>query len=112
MPGCPCHHLSAHLAPCGSADQGPGLCEDSATLPGTLPTHRELLLVLPDKRGHREAQRRWPSMKGRRRLAFRNSRLLWNGRQKNYFGVAGSICAEGKEGVGRGGNGNRCSFNV
>lgn len=27
------------------------------------------------------------------------------------FGVADSICAEGKEGVGRGGNGNRCSFN-
>lgn len=37
VPGCPCHHLSTHLAPCGSTEQGPGLCEDSAALPGTLP---------------------------------------------------------------------------
>lgn len=109
------------------AGEDPRGCLRTERLPGsrgswvwTMPTggrrHKELLLVLTDKSGHRESQRKWPSVV--RQGAQRESRGLLSTvhifcgmeGKKIDVGVADSFCGEVKVNVGHCGNGNRHSF--
>lgn len=96
----------------GSRGSGTGV----RTAPAGGTRHRELLLVLADKSGHRESQRKGPSVvrQGGRReggglLSTVHICCGMEGK-KIEVGVADSFCGEGKVSVGHCGNGNRHSF--